>query len=354
MKIALLGDSRLIHIRRWATGVAARGHDVDLVDFRAEVLERVRQRVLPLESRPGILHFPGNVRAVRKLLRRIRPDVVHGQPVVGHGFWAAASGVHPLVLSSWGSDLLIGFDQWKTRWTARYALRRADALICVAEHLRDRAVALGADPHRCHVIPMGVDLGSVPASTSSTSEPRIVSTRGLWPIYDLATLVRAVLLVRRSVPGVKVDLFGEGRERRNLERLAQELGVGDAIAFRGFRDSAEVIAALRRAAVYVTTAISDGASVSLMEAMAAGAFPVATDIPANRSWIAPGRNGLLFQAGDPRALAAAIVQALDDDGVRRRAAAENRAIIERRGDAAANLDRALQVYESVLRAGAMR
>lgn len=354
MRIAFLGDSRSIHIRRWVRGVADRGHDVDLITFRSERVEGVRQHVLHFEARSGLLRLPANVRTLRTLLRRLSPDLVHGQPVAGYGFWAAVAGYHPLVLSSWGSDLLIGFDRWETRRTVRYALRRADALICVADHLRARAVALGADPARCRVIPMGVDLAALPAQAAQPRETIIVSTRALWPIYDVGTLVRAMARVRGKTPSARAEVFGEGKDREALERLAADLGVHDGVTFRGHRDPVEVFAALGRASLYVSTAKSDGASVSLMEAMAMGTIPIATDIPANRDWIDPGTNGLLFPAGDDRALAEAILRSIRDDELRHRAAEANRAVISRRGDAAANLRTALEVYETVVRAGAIR
>jgi glycosyltransferase involved in cell wall biosynthesis len=81
---------------------------------------------------------------------------------------------------------------------------------------------------------------------------------------------------------------------------------------------------LRGADIYVSTSRSDSTSVSLLEAMASGAFPVVTDIPGNRVWIAHSENGLLFPAGDSDALASCIRRAVKDTQLRLRAATVNR------------------------------
>ena len=82
--------------------------------------------------------------------------------------------------------------------------------------------------------------------------------------------------------------------------------------------------------IYVSTARSDTTSVSLLEAMACGLFPVVTDIPANREWIDDGHNGRLFPAGDAAALGQALVGAWSEAGLRRAARERNLEIVRSR------------------------
>jgi glycosyltransferase involved in cell wall biosynthesis len=95
---------------------------------------------------------------------------------------------------------------------------------------------------------------------------------------------------------------------------------------------------LAGAQVYVSTSLSDSTSVSLLEAMAAGAFPVVTDIEANREWIEDGRNGFLVPVDDPAVLASRIIAALADPELRRRARAHNLELVRRRASWRANMD----------------
>jgi glycosyltransferase involved in cell wall biosynthesis len=96
-------------------------------------------------------------------------------------------------------------------------------------------------------------------------------------------------------------------------------------------------AQLRAAHVYVSTSKSDSTSVSLLEAMAAGCFPVVSDIPANREWVTDGDTALLFPPGDAEALARCLRRAASDAPLRDRAAARNRQVIAERATWESNL-----------------
>ena len=84
---------------------------------------------------------------------------------------------------------------------------------------------------------------------------------------------------------------------------------------------------LRESDIYVSTSHSDSTSVSLLEAMACGAFPVVTDIPGNRDWVTHEHNGLLFHPGDSAALAECLTRASGDKQLRERAAEINIGVI---------------------------
>ena len=88
---------------------------------------------------------------------------------------------------------------------------------------------------------------------------------------------------------------------------------------------------MQDAEVFVSVPSSDGTSVALLQAMAAGAFPIVSDLATQREWIDDGVNGRRVALNDTAGLAKAIVGALGDAGFRRKAAELNRAIVEERG-----------------------
>jgi glycosyltransferase involved in cell wall biosynthesis len=135
--------------------------------------------------------------------------------------------------------------------------------------------------------------------------------------------VKAVkLLVDRSYD-IHFHILGDGPLAEPIRALVRSLGLEHRIHFEGRVPAPTVASFLRKADVYLATAHSDGASASLFEAMACGAFPVVTDIPANREWIKHGINGLLFRAGDVEATAEAIAHALGSPRLRAQAADAN-------------------------------
>jgi glycosyltransferase involved in cell wall biosynthesis len=103
----------------------------------------------------------------------------------------------------------------------------------------------------------------------------------------------------------------------------------------------------RSAQVVVSPTIHDGTPNTLLEGMACGCFPVAGDLESIREWIKPGENGLLVDAGNPSALAAAILRGLNEPALRKSAAERNVSIIAERAEYTSNMERAAKFYEKI-------
>jgi glycosyltransferase involved in cell wall biosynthesis len=167
----------------------------------------------------------------------------------------------------------------------------------------------------------------------------VLSSRRLEPVYDVATLLRAW---RRLPPqsGMQLRVAGAGADEASLRSQA-----APEVQFLGWLAMSDLDRELRAAHIYVSTSLSDSTSVSLLEAMAAGCFPVVSDIPANREWIVDGETGLLFPCGDDAALATALQRAASDQALRQRAAARNREVIAARATWEANLREVENLFE---------
>jgi glycosyltransferase involved in cell wall biosynthesis len=99
--------------------------------------------------------------------------------------------------------------------------------------------------------------------------------------------------------------------------------------------------------VLVSPTIHDGTPNTLLEGMACGCLPVAGDLESIREWITPGENGLLVEAGNPTALAAALLRGLNDPALRQRAAKQNAALIAERAEYTRSMARAVEFYEQL-------
>jgi len=109
----------------------------------------------------------------------------------------------------------------------------------------------------------------------------------------------------------------------------------------------EMAGLFRSAQVVVSPTTHDGTPNTLLEALACGCFPVAGDLESIREWIIPGENGLLVDAGDPIALAAAILRGLNEPALRRQAAERNAVIIAERAEYRRNLARVAEFYKKI-------
>jgi len=349
MKIAVLGNADAIHTRRWAGVLRGRGHEVRVFSLERPPAPEDGIQVLPSWPLPGLLRYPLARGACARALDAFAPDLVEAHFVPNYGFLAALVGRRPFAVQCWGSDLLVNAarSSFHAR-RARYALERADVVLADARVLGEAALSCGAPLERLLVVPWGADLARFPLAPLAAA-PHVVSVRMLEPLYDVATLVEAVPLVRAAVPALKVTIAGDGPARATLSARAAALGASDAVRFVGRVPHEELPALLGSASAYVSTSRSDSTSISLLEAMASGATPVVSDIPGNREWIVDGQGGRFFPVGDAPALARALIAVLGDEAFRRSARATNRARVERDGDWNANVRRIEDRYSMLVR-----
>lgn len=298
--------------------------------------------------------------ALRAALREVRPDVVLAGPVPSAALLVALAGFRPLVSMSWGSDLLVtAVHERRAALAARFALRRSAAAFgdCRAVHERFRALsALPED--RILTFPWGIDLARFDPRPSALdlrqrlgwgTQPVLLCTRTWEPVYAVDAVVRAFARVLERHPGARLILTGDGSQAPLIRQLIDTLGVAHAVHAPG-RIGYDAIAEYYRVAdVYVSAALSDGTSISLLEAMACGLPVVVTAAHGNLEWVEEGVNGWLVKPGDADALAGALDAALScpDRGLSMGRA--NRAVAEARADWSRNIPRLTGLLSAVAR-----
>jgi glycosyltransferase involved in cell wall biosynthesis len=377
IKICMIGNADSIHVQRWARHFAERGFEVSLLSFYQPVTKfngnpRVHfvharahgGRRAGARSAAAMGRFPGMLRLITaarlkrsgfyRELARINPDVVHAHYVSDYGFLAAVSGRHPMVVSAWGSDLLVDPRLSPiTRRLVGWVLARADLVTYNSGQLGEAARAMGAPPGRLLQIVLGVGDEMLEALRSSTvdpsnREPVIVSQRSLErPLYNVDQVIMAMPEVLKRVPAARLMIGGEGALEEQLRDLTRRLGVAGAVEFTGTAAwPAGLAERLGSAAVYVSVPSSEGTSVTLLEAMAAGAYPVVSDLPGNREWVS-GEGGTVVPVRQVGPLAEALAMALLDQGRRTAAAKHNWKVIEERGRWADNMGRMEKAYRDL-------
>ena len=330
----LLGDARQVHLRRWGAYFADCGYDVLTVSLEAtsEFPTRLVHVSVP-QFLPDALRYPLAAASLRRIIRDFRPDVVSAHFVPNYGMMAALAGARPWVLSAWGSDIMTVPDKSAFhRWRTQFVLDRAPWVTSDAQVLTERIRSFGVPSDHILTFPYGVDTALfAPAPPPSTPGPLILSNRKLESLYRVDVVVDAFAAVREALPDAALTVAGDGAERTRLAQRAKSGTAAAKIRFVGDVDHARMPALLREHHLYVSSSPADTTSVSLLEAMAVGLFPVVTDIPANREWIVDGENGRLVPPGEATRLAVALIDAWRDAGLRERARARNAEIIATRG-----------------------
>ena len=334
MKICYLANAQSIHTQRWAKHFTTRGHDDAVVSFQFGEIEGVRTICLSSAVSVSPFNIVRLLPKMRRIIREINPDILHAHYATSYGLTGALTGRSPLIITAWGSDVLIMPEKsWIYRQMIRFSLSRADLITSMAQHMTNHLIKKGyARADKIITLPFGVDTGIFNLDHRTANhgmKPSIViSTRHLDHGYDVDIFIRAIPKILHSHEDVRFVIVGDGPIRTQLEQLAVSLGIIDSVEFRGQISHQEMPKLLGQCDVFVTTSPSDGNNISLNEAMACGTFPVATDIPANRAWIEDHRNGLLFSCHDIDQLANMIIEALRQPEWRQASMAMNLEIVQ--------------------------
>jgi glycosyltransferase involved in cell wall biosynthesis len=352
-------------MQRWVNFFAEQGHEISTITWHppdAGAYVHPNIRIHRFRFPPHSVLRYGALLELILIIRKEKPDIIHAHYIGSFGVLASLykkiTGFSPVFMTAWGSDILIEA-KGANQDSVTQALARADLITCDAIHMKDAMVKLGAQESKIQIIYFGTDIKKfVPDSADKSvrekfgisTEPVIISLRSFEPIYDIATLIRAIPQIKDPFPDVRIILGGRGSLESELRNLAMDLGVMDSIIFAGFIQSNELPAYFASADVYVSTSLSDaGLAASTAEAMACGLPVVISDFGENREWVEHGNGGFLFPLGDHNALAAGIVPLLADDQLRIRFGRKNRQIIEERNNYYIEMEKVRKLYESFLK-----
>jgi glycosyltransferase involved in cell wall biosynthesis len=361
MRVIYFSRDYTPHDHRFLEALAGTGHEIFYLRLE-DSGRRLESRPIPegVETidwlggrRPArVTDGMGLLLDLRRVLRRVRPDLVHAGPVQSCAFLTVLAWFRPLVTMSWGSDLLLGARNGIGRLLAWLTLAGTDVLVCDCDVVRRVAVDLGMRHERIAVFPWGVDLTHFSPGGDGGLRDRLgwrsclvlISTRSWEPVYGVDVLVEGFALAAQHLPSLRLLMLGDGSLRPRIERIVGEARLQDRVHFAGQVDQERLPDYYRAADLYVSASRSDGSSISLLEAMACGLPAVVSDIAGNREWVEPGVNGDWFGVGEPASLAG-ILSTISSDPARLGAMrSEARRTAEVRADWRRNFQELLRAY----------
>jgi glycosyltransferase involved in cell wall biosynthesis len=337
MKLLFLSDARSFHTKRWVDYFVNRGYETYLFSLEKNQGTKAFEIFISPKTEYPLFKYLLALPQLKKIIKEIEPDLVNAHFIPNYGFLGALSKRKPLVVSAWGSDVLISSKKsFFHRTRTKYVLSKADLVTCDGMNIFQELSALGVEKDKIVLAPMGVELEMLKERSASggfenKEEIIILSMRSLEPVYDLKTLIKAIpLIISQTHKKLRFWIIGEGSQKEVLVKLSSNLRIEKNIEFKGYVSREELENCLQKADIYVSTSLSDSTSVSLLEAMASGLVPVVSDIPGNREWIEEGKNGFLFPVGDYQTLAQKIVWAMNNFKDIERLRMDNQKIIKER------------------------
>jgi glycosyltransferase involved in cell wall biosynthesis len=358
---------------RLAAGLVARGHEVhvmapsrthrehgtftEVIEGESMTMHRLPSwRWLPHDWLTFVLPWMSKHYA-RRVLDRVRPDVVHIQShiVIGRGLSREAHkrGIPIVATNHVMAENVVDFttlppvlDKFvvKLAWDdakRTFALTRAVTTPTrkAADFLENTIDIRGVMPVSC-----GLEAKNYTPDLTPRDAHRLVFVGRLTTEKQIDVILRALTKLDPALD-VQFDVVGNGDQRRNLEELAGQLGLADRVRFHGHTTDEELRGFLTRASVFVIASIAELQSIATMEAMASGLPIVAADAVALPHLVHDGENGYLFRPGDPDDLAAKINRVLRQTPDERRRMQE--ASLE--GVKVHDMTRTLETFEALYR-----
>lgn len=266
----------------------------------------------------------GLAMAIRRVLARVRPDVIHAR---NWGAWPDVAAARlmlprrpPLVWSFHGVSEPLPMP-WRRRLACRLLAKATAEILTVSEASR-RLLSehVGLPAWRIGVIPNGVDADVFcPAPRPRVGQGTVVvgSVGSLLPIKNHALLLRACAGARAAGVSLRVRLAGDGPLRSELALLAEELRLSDVVDFCGtVRDVPDF---LRGLDIFVLPSLTEQHPNALIEAMACGVACVGADVGGVAEALSGGA-GVVCPSGDEAGFAAALVRLAREPALRQQLA----------------------------------
>lgn len=356
------------HEYRFLKSLFEAGHDVYLVSYHPEDIAEGIQSLKGLkiiQKKPRFFvkfqryfyltryfHF-------KNVLKRVKPDIIHGGNVWNYSFLGALSGFHPLLVMPMGSDIMLFPRRYFiARWITKFTIRRAEFIIPDCEEVKEILLEEYNYPEeRMFILPGGVELDLFNPTVDGTTLREqygwkekivLIMTRHLEPVYGIEFFINALPHIMSANPDVRVFLIGGGSLGGKIANLIRKHGIEDRVKLMGRTPREEIVKYLNAADIYVSSSLSDGTSISLLEAMACQLPIVVSDVPGNLEWIEDGYNGFVVPRKDSKALAGKILELVNDMSLQQLMGRRNLAIARERADWRINFKNLLEIYRRLI------
>ena len=349
-------DNDMIHDNRFLIKFIEHGHEVHYVSFirreikESEKIKGINYYNLPVSKKSYVDRYPLYRYPIRyfkclmflkEIIRKVQPNILHAGFVQISGVISSLSNYKPLLIMPFGHDILKYKElPFYLRFLTRYAINKADYISVDAEFVKDKVVEFFDFPKsKISVFPWGVDRKvfspvqdlSLRSKYNWEKNKVIIMNRGFQPRMDVKTFINAIPDIVSVNPDARFLLLGasnldvedslwnsfENRQSKMCElecrRLVIELNIQKYVKFEGAVPNNDIGKYLSMSDLFVSTSLSDGSSVALVEAISCSLPIVATKVPAFFEWINDGVNGNFVNFGDSFSLSKAINDLLKDN-----------------------------------------
>ncbi|MBK7128343.1 MAG: glycosyltransferase [Crocinitomicaceae bacterium] len=255
----------------------------------------IRQYAISVSS-SNPLRIKTNYQKLKRVILDEKADVIHVHQVNRLAYATARicknTGLKYIV-TAWGTDVLVMPNRNALyRYLVKYVLRNS---FCATA---DSGEMISAINKLASGIQTDLVFFGIQPIQSLHKENIIYSNRSLYALYNITRVVDLFNDFYQSHKDWKLVIAGRGDELESLKKKAQEFGLNGVVEFVGWQNAEQNNVWYGKAKIYISIPVSDGTSVSLLEAMSAGCIPVVSDLPVSHEWINDNENGIITNFKD--------------------------------------------------------
>lgn len=325
-KICYLADASNPHVKKWCDYflkmdyeihcISLNGGEIDGVtvhNFQTNVNEVRNEKIYKKTS------YLSNIKKIKKLVREIKPDILHAQYASSYGFIGSLIGYHPYVVSVWGTDIYDfprnGFIQKKI---IKHNFKKADYIFSNSVDMA-REANLYTDK-KVYVTFFGVDMKRFkPIEVEDSGYYKIGIIKSLEKKYGIKYLVDAFSQILKKYNGevrgekLKLVIGGSGKDEINLKEKVKKLGIENSVEFLGRVKSEDICRTFNSFKFSVFPSLREGFGVAAIESEACETPVIITDVGGHKESVDPDKSGLVVNSESSEELVEAMSTLIDDE-----------------------------------------
>ena len=300
----------------------------------------------------GKWKYPLSMVRARRLIRKIKPDIIHAHYATSGGLAALVSGFHPAIVTVHGSDLINNVKSSIWRPLLKRIFNYADCVNVVSQELSEIALSFEVSREKIEILTPGIDTEKFAfverPQFERTSVLNMICTRRLESVFDHFKILDALVILKEKNINFKMTFAGNGSLLGDMKQHVKSIGLSDRVNFLGRVTNSELSTVLANNDIYLSASKWDGTSLSLLEAMASGLFPIVSDINANSAWIENEFNGFLHKVGNADDLTNCILKFIDNPKIMQKAIQHNRKQVCEKADRNTNMKLLESIYTRLI------
>ena len=314
--ICFLADADSIHIKKWVEYFSRFEFEIHIISMRGtkyKYRDNVHLHIIepPFKNKLSYILL---INKIKKLVREIKPDILHSHYATSYGLFGRMCSYHPFIVSAWGSDVYEFPRNMINRGLLNHVFKGAD-IVCSTSYEMANEIRKYYDK-KIVITPFGVDTVkfdcSVPIFENSYVTIGIV--KNLEKVYGIDLLIEAFSEVCKTWKDdeLRLMIVGDGSQSAALRSLCKRFNIIDKVIFTGAVQNENVPEFVNMMDFVCLPSLSEGFGVSAVEACACGRPVIGTNVGGLKEIVIDGYNGFLINPGSVDEIKNKIIYALNN------------------------------------------